>query len=333
MKSADGVFLWVRLVVRSLLDGVRHRSSLPALKEKLHLIPKGLDSLFDKMFNDINPAERRRSDRMLVLAAYHNYDKNALLYSWLEDLEDPDFPYDVPINAYSDEELKDRHTNVRAQLDSLSKGLLEMKPWVWARQENSGALALKDIYFRYVVDFFHRSVRDYITDTVRYAAIKGRLGDFDSAQEYRRLVLAEFKFARTKNDYFKDEASPLRACFINIFRRISPESKEISPRILDECGKILEHHRRNPFSHPDETNRNSGAIYWGLSYSTKRGNLQWTNDDISYPQWLAFSGQRNYVMTHFMSTETLTPPVHDLCLLLASSIFPRDHTPGLFVTC
>jgi hypothetical protein len=69
---------------------------------------------------------------MLILAASHG-SMNALVYSWLEDLKDPDFPYKAPIKAYSNEEIMNRHSAVRAQLDSLSKGLLEMKISHWSR--------------------------------------------------------------------------------------------------------------------------------------------------------------------------------------------------------
>jgi hypothetical protein len=69
--------------------------------------------------------------KMLVLAASYNnrlgHAPNALTYSWLEDLEDPEFPFSAPIQAYTDDEIRNRHETVRCQLDSLSKGLLEMR--------------------------------------------------------------------------------------------------------------------------------------------------------------------------------------------------------------
>jgi len=326
VESAAGVFLWVRLVVRSLLDGVRHRFSLATLKEKLHLIPRGLDSLFDKMFNDINPADRKRSDRILMLATSPSRiyaGQNALLYSWLEDLEDPEFPYGAPIKAYSDQEIRDRHTSVRAQLDSLSKGLLEMKPSEWSHDVST--VASKDIYFGYEVDFFHRSVRDYLMEPVRYASIKVRLGEFDSAQAYQRLLLAEFKYARTMNEYLVDRSTALRSCFYNIFLKEDSQCWEMSSRYLDECGKVLEHHRQNPFPKSDEIIQNPGTISWGLSINAIERELKPISHDISYIHWLAYLGRQNDVMIHLMLTETSRTLVHEHSLLLTSSMYPGNH--------
>jgi hypothetical protein len=96
VDKADGVFLWVRLVVRSLLEGFRHRYPLAYLEQRLEKMPRELDSLFDRIFNSIDPFDRQRSDKMLILTA--SYPKiNVLIFSWLDDLEDPDFPFNAPI--------------------------------------------------------------------------------------------------------------------------------------------------------------------------------------------------------------------------------------------
>jgi hypothetical protein len=69
VENADGVFLWVRLVVRSLTEGIRHRYSISALFKKLNGMPRGLDALFDQLFSSIDPGDREKSDKMLALAA------------------------------------------------------------------------------------------------------------------------------------------------------------------------------------------------------------------------------------------------------------------------
>ena len=54
--------------------------------------------------------------------------KNALIYSWLNDLADPDFPYSTPARAYSDEEIYVRLEVLQSQLRSLTSGLVEIRP-------------------------------------------------------------------------------------------------------------------------------------------------------------------------------------------------------------
>jgi len=123
VETANGVFLWARLVVRSLLEGVGHHDSQSALQEKLNSIPKELDELFAKLLGTIKPSDRKRSDQMLFIATGDppGNSLNALAYSWLEDLNDPNFPFSSPTQGYSDEEIKKRHSDLRPQLDSLSK--------------------------------------------------------------------------------------------------------------------------------------------------------------------------------------------------------------------
>jgi hypothetical protein len=180
------------------------------------------------------------------------------MYSWLEDLVDPDFPFSAAIKAYSNEEIRKRHEDVSCQLHSLTKGLLEMRKS--PRDEDDDErfpMAARDIYFHNEVQFFHRSVRDYLNEPTKQAEIKQRLGRFDVAEAYCRLRLAEFKFARTMNDYFESKTglgSFLRSSFFSVFGPNAPL------RVVEERGRVLDHHKRSPFSFPDETLDNPGVI-------------------------------------------------------------------------
>ncbi|KIN06970.1 hypothetical protein OIDMADRAFT_108740, partial [Oidiodendron maius Zn] len=55
VKKADGVFLWVRLVVQSLLNGIRNRDELCDLWERLRLMPRELEPLYDRLLELIDP--------------------------------------------------------------------------------------------------------------------------------------------------------------------------------------------------------------------------------------------------------------------------------------
>jgi hypothetical protein len=115
VDMADGVFIWVFFVIRSLLSGIGYHDSPRVLQEKLNATPKGLNELFDKMLGAIDPVDRKRSDRMLQIATLDviKYPLNALIYSWIEDLEDPNFPFKLPVQGYSNEEIIKRHEKTR----------------------------------------------------------------------------------------------------------------------------------------------------------------------------------------------------------------------------
>jgi hypothetical protein len=125
------VFLWARLVVRSLLKSIGYHATEKDLKRKLDLLPKGLDELFDQVLDTIDPEDQLMSDQLFLLTIqdfcpWRPAVLNAIAYSWLEDLENPDFPYDLPMQKYTKVEISVRLERVSCLLDRLSRGLLEM---------------------------------------------------------------------------------------------------------------------------------------------------------------------------------------------------------------
>lgn len=54
-EKADGVFLWVRLVVKSLLDGIRNRDAMPDLLRRLRQTPRELEPLYQHLLSLIDP--------------------------------------------------------------------------------------------------------------------------------------------------------------------------------------------------------------------------------------------------------------------------------------
>jgi hypothetical protein len=55
VEKAQGVFLWVRLVVTSLLTGIRNRDGIEDLLKRLHMIPDDLDRLYTHLLDIIEP--------------------------------------------------------------------------------------------------------------------------------------------------------------------------------------------------------------------------------------------------------------------------------------
>lgn len=256
VERANGVFLWARLVVHSLLDGVGHRYSHSALMEKLDAIPTDLGQLFDTLLAGIDPSDRRRSAKMFLIATTFEHEKNALIYSWLEDLEDPTFPFSSPVRACSNEEVGTRHEDVYCQLDSLSRGLLEVVPSTFPN----------DLYFKYNVQFFHRSVRDYLEEPSRQEQMRARNPTFNCRNNYFRLRLAEFKFARTRMSYIKDSThNPYndllwRTC--DRLTALTAADQSLQFAVLDDLEHTLQECKDRPFSDPEETRTNPGRILW-----------------------------------------------------------------------
>ncbi|KAL2782621.1 hypothetical protein BJX66DRAFT_172511 [Aspergillus keveii] len=192
VNASDGVFLWARMAVRSLLKGLGYQVSQKELRRKLQLLPKGLDGLFDQILSSIDPDDQHLSDQLFLLTTpnfclWQPVVQNAIAYSWLEDLDDPTFPFANAMSPYTEQEIDERLEGVRSLLDRLSRGLLEMSPK--RPREKDG-----HDYFTHQVQFLHRSARDYIVNT-RKSQMEAGIPGFDVLSRILRLLLAELKFA------------------------------------------------------------------------------------------------------------------------------------------
>lgn len=276
VNASDGVFLWARLAVRSLLKAVGYRASEKDLKRKLQLLPKGLDELFDQILGSIDPDDQPLSDQLFLLTTvdicrWKPIVRNAIVYSWLEDLDDPGFPYNLPMVSCTETEIDERLDRVSCLLDRLSRGILEMSRK--RSREGDG-----HDYFSFEIQFLHRSARDYIVNT-RKAQMQARMPKFDAIRGTFRLWLAELKFALpTLHDYrprvwgkFGGEGGAIRKAVTSLFAVMGNAHQkrgyDISPRFLEEASRTIEHHarateKRTKIPPADETSKFKGHI-WG----------------------------------------------------------------------
>lgn len=163
-ESAQGIFLWAVMVVRTLINQVLDQDgSEKALRRRLQecIRRDSLDSLFELILQRVEKAPyiQLRSNMVLYLAANNPFESplNALVFSWLDKLEwfqasgDTGPEVDACEEDYSCDVIAPRIQRVTSLLHQLTQGLLEVV--------NTHDPAP---YFRYRVDFYHRSVRDYL---------------------------------------------------------------------------------------------------------------------------------------------------------------------------
>ncbi|KAL2815415.1 hypothetical protein BDW59DRAFT_166821 [Aspergillus cavernicola] len=112
---------------------------------------------------------------------------NALSFSWLQDLNDPRFPFQDAVCCYSDTEIERRLEPVRNQIRDLTRGMLEIRQ---GRRKfwDLNSECENHPFFRDSVEFFHRTFRGYIL---------ARWSDKPAPgfETYLRIALAELKFS------------------------------------------------------------------------------------------------------------------------------------------
>jgi len=65
--KAEGVFLWVNLVVKSLLKGLGQRDSISDLMRRLEVLPDDLESLYEHMLQSTDSNYKVESSKLFQL--------------------------------------------------------------------------------------------------------------------------------------------------------------------------------------------------------------------------------------------------------------------------
>jgi hypothetical protein len=148
VREADGIFLWVFLVIRSLLDGLTNSDRIGDLQERVNETPKDLKDYFKTILFSTQNRYRTQTARIFTIAINAEIELPLMAY-WVIDQENPRYFFQCPAKTPSVEILNSRLENMRRRLKVLSKGLLE------ASDEDNPLFGFK-------VVFLHRTVKDYL---------------------------------------------------------------------------------------------------------------------------------------------------------------------------
>ncbi len=145
VEKASGVFLWVYLVVKSLLQGLTNADRTLDLQKRLDSLPEDLEALFEKLLGSLEPLYFSQACQMLQIVTTAQHPPSALVFAFADDPDDS-----VAINtkvAPLSDDISALLKESRRRLSSRSKGLLE-------------AVHFSDK--RGHVRFLHRTVKDFI---------------------------------------------------------------------------------------------------------------------------------------------------------------------------
>lgn len=165
-EKASGVFLWVRLVVMSLLEGLRDGDTMTHLREKLRELPPDLENLFRKILDQLEPPHLREASRILRVALATSDEPISLLaISFVDQNIQEAFSSDIQTEG-DPVDITFRAELARRRLSSRCKGLLEAPTF------HADGADTK-------VKFLHRTVRDFIQRDNIEVTIHGVEKDFD----------------------------------------------------------------------------------------------------------------------------------------------------------
>ncbi|KAL7911635.1 hypothetical protein GGI35DRAFT_295222 [Trichoderma velutinum] len=165
--KAQGVFLWVYLVIRSLYEGLTNGDSLPALERRTRDLPADLESFFKHMLDSVEPFYHVQMVRTFQVAMGSTCPLPLIVYSFLdEDFENQNFALQIPVKQMPMVEVLRRQDQLRRRLNGRCKGLLEV-----CRNNNESP------YMGHRVDFLHRTVRDFLRTKEMSDFLAAKAGD------------------------------------------------------------------------------------------------------------------------------------------------------------
>ena len=151
-RRAQGVFLWVYLVVRSLISGM-HRCDSPAmLQQRLDELPDGIEELFEDMLNRIESIYRKSSAQIL-LTMVQSLERQLSFQSIeaiLRESEVQDSSLDEAVAPLSEAQVEKSYASTYTRLHARCGDLLEV------------IINVDYGYSKYWIGFPHRCVLDYL---------------------------------------------------------------------------------------------------------------------------------------------------------------------------
>lgn len=182
VQRAQGVFLWVRLVVRSLRQGLVNNDPVSLLQKRLRALPTDLEPFFEHILNSVEDIYQERMATTFLTAITHDQPLKIIHYAILDE-EDPEFALQYPFTKWKDKELYSRVYQTKRRLNGRYKGLLESCEEE-GQPPHQGA-----------VHFLHRTLRDFLVTPRMQSMLFARSpSNFDPHRAIGYAFLAEAKF-------------------------------------------------------------------------------------------------------------------------------------------
>ena len=123
-KKASGVFLWVDLVVRSLLQGLRNSDRISDLQKRLRALPDDLENVYQGLFNSIEPFYFQHASQLFQIHRAASRQLSLLDFSFADE-EDIQYALKADIKPLSAIEKRFRCEEMLRRLNSRCRGFLE----------------------------------------------------------------------------------------------------------------------------------------------------------------------------------------------------------------
>ena len=152
VRNAQGVFLWVRIVVSNLLRGLGNDDNLSDLQKRLESFPTTLIAYFQHMFDSIDDFYREETAEILLMCL-EGIPPLSLLALWFYEQErvTPDYALRAKKSPLSKTDVIAVFESIHKRINARGQDLLTIE-----------VDTSKPEHLMYIVRFSHRTVKDFL---------------------------------------------------------------------------------------------------------------------------------------------------------------------------
>jgi hypothetical protein len=173
VSKASGVFLWVRVVVPSLLAGMSHGDRLSDMQRRLDLLPPELERLYEKILISLDPFYLEHAVQLFQIIQDSPDPMTLLLLSFVDE-DHWQHAVARPIGPLRQEQIMLRTDTMKRRLNSHCKGLLEACGAQNGIHDDGDAA-------NWTVQYLHRTVKEFLDDPETQQRLRAALkAPFDS---------------------------------------------------------------------------------------------------------------------------------------------------------
>ena len=226
--KAEGVFLWVFLVIRSLTSGLQNADRIMDLQRRLRRFPSDLEVYFRHMLNNIDDNYLQQTAQTFLLALQAAEPLSLMTYAMVDELEiDPSYALNLGIQQMSSAEIISKHSDMKLRINARCKDLLEVTPVSYKSSPS---------FYDYKVDFLHRTVRDFLHLKEIYEWVLRNVScGFNVDQILCAAFLAQVKTVPVQKKDFQNDGqlSPLVDGMVQYARQIESRTNTSPTQLLD----------------------------------------------------------------------------------------------------
>lgn len=209
--KASGVFLWVVLVIKSLLDGLTNGDSLERLQRRIDEVPDTLEGLFSKMLDGMEHGYYTTASELFQIFRAAKRRPTVICMSFAHE-EDISLAIQGKIQPLQPKELRYRTLNMKRRLNTSCRGLLEVTDVSGHGFRETDVSATENLLSlktfspnnsnlaEFKVEYLHRTVKDWLYRPDIWAQISSATpGSFNPSACLARAHLLQLKSLDLKN--------------------------------------------------------------------------------------------------------------------------------------